>query len=476
MPTNTNTTQSNDARHTGDAKSIAYLDCPAGVCGSMLLGALLDAGLDQRQLQAGLESLRISAPRTFAAADDSGKNPAWQAAFRAPYRPDFRLECTPVLQHGIGATRVRVLTHDDHPERNLHDIKKIISHSDLPALVQDRALLIFRKLAEAEAKIHRTSIDAIHFHEVGAIDAIIDIVGSVLGLYLLGVEQIFASPVNTGSGFVRCAHGLMPVPAPATAELLKGVPTYSPGFETRDDNGTGVTRTARIEKELTTPTGAAILAGLAEGFGGQPPMIVTSIGYGAGEHQLPIPNVLRILIGHPVASHKSAQVAITTNTATNTADSNQATPFERDQILSLECTLDDANPEWIGHLFDRLYADGALEVFLTPVQTKKNRPAVVCTILCELAREHQILERLFRESTTLGVRRQIIERRKLQRELRTVETEYGPVTVKFGTHAGQVYNIAPEFESGRAIAERTGRPIKTIYAAALRDGKSSELS
>ncbi|MEQ9363704.1 MAG: nickel pincer cofactor biosynthesis protein LarC [Leptospirales bacterium] len=415
---------------------IAYLDCPAGICGSMLLGALLDAGLDEQQLLKGLHGLRISTP----------------GSFRPPYRPDFRLESETVLEHGVGATRVRVRTHEHHPHRNLHDIEKIVRQSDLPPIVQTRSIAVFRRLAEAEAKIHRVTIETIHFHEVGAIDAIVDIVGSVLGLYLLGVDRVFASPVNTGSGFVRCAHGLMPVPAPATAELLKSIPSYSP--EIPNPDGTK----QRIEKELTTPTGAALLADLCEAgdFGGQPPMRVDAIGYGAGEHRLIIPNLMRILIGRPAAM----------NTPGAAFGATPDSEFLTDEVLSLECTLDDANPEWIGYLFERLYQAGALEVYLTPVQTKKNRPATVCTTLCEFPREEELLEILFRESTTLGVRRRRVNRRKLERELREVETEFGLVMIKLGVARGRIYNVAPEFDSCRLLAEQTGLPIKTIYAAA----------
>lgn len=436
--------------HNTNPQKIAYLDCPAGICGSMLLGALLDAGLDQTELLVGLHGLRISAPTPF----------------RPPYRPNFRLERETILEHGVGATRIRVHTHEDHPHRNLRSIEKIIQQSELPAVVQARSIDIFRKLAEAEAKIHRVTIDTIHFHEVGAIDAIIDIVGSVLGLFLLGIDQIHASPINTGSGFVRCAHGLMPVPAPATAELLKSIPTYSPEILSED----GTVR-QRIEKELTTPTGAAILAGLVDAgdYGGQPHMMVDAIGYGAGEHQLPIPNLLRILIGRPatVYSRGLTPASHRTETPTETVElSADAEDFAIDQVLSLECNLDDANPEWIGYLFERLYDAGALEVYLTPIQMKKNRPAVLCTILCEVEQEHALLNIVFRESTTLGIRRQLIERRKLNRELRTVTTEYGPVTIKLGLHAGRIYNVAPEFESCRALAKQADVPVKLVYIAA----------
>ncbi len=440
---------------------IAYLDCQAGICGSMLLGALLDAGLNEQELVKGLHGLRISAPR--AAAPGSAGNPL-QNAFRPPYRPDFRLERESVLEYGIGATRVRVLTHDKHPHRGLGEIEKIIGQSELPEPVRAQSIAVFRRLAEAEAKIHRVDIQSIHFHEVGAIDAIVDVVGSVLGLHLLGIDRICASPVNVGGGFVRCEHGLMPVPAPATAELLKAIPSHSPEIKTKD----GAKQT--IQKELTTPTGAALLAGLVTpgDFGGQPLMLTEAIGYGAGEHRLPIPNLLRILVGRPEYA-QSADAPFAQNGAASgqfTRGAEADGGFARDEVLSLECSLDDANPEWIGDLFDQLYGAGALEVYLTPVQKKKNRPATLCTVLCEPARETQLLEILFRESTTLGVRRQLIERRKLERELRTVQTEFGPVQIKLGLHAGRVYNVAPEFESCRELARKHDTPLKSVYAAA----------
>ncbi len=398
---------------------IAYFDCPAGICGSMVLGSLIDAGLSLTYLEEQLRALGVSG---------------------------WKIESEKIVEHGISGTRVKVHCDEHHPHRGLGDIEKIIRGSALSEYVKRYALRTFRLLGEAEAAIHNTTVDRIHFHEVGAVDAIVDICGTWIGLEQLGVERVHASAINTGSGTVRCRHGLMPVPAPATAALLRTAraPVYS----------------SEIQKELTTPTGAALLAaftelGRAAGvesiFGALPALqSIDDIGYGAGEHALDVPNLLRVTIGVAASSATTKQ-------------------FLGDIVTRFECNLDDSSPQWIGRAVDALYAAGALEVWSTPVLMKKNRPGVVLSLLCVPGDEDAVLEVLFRETTTIGVRREIVERRKLQRETIVVETAYGSIRVKVGRDAAResVYNLAPEYDDCASRADEHGVALKEVHAAAL---------
>ena len=327
--------------------------------------------------------------------------------------------------------------HHHHEHRNLHDIEVILDHSDLSKEVIAKAKEVFLVIAKAEAKVHGSTVEEIHFHEVGAIDTIIDVVGNILALQYLGIEKVFTTPVNTGFGFVECAHGQMPVPPPATAELLQGIPNY---------RGT-------VEKEMTTPTGAALLKVLAspvkevpDGFSGE------TIGYGAGTRDVEIPNVLRVTMG------------LWNETVGN---GNSGSAVER--LLFLECNLDDLNPEIMPYVLEKLLAAGALDAWLQPVIMKKGRPAQTLKVLCS-PEQRQVMEQImFTQTTTLGVRAYYVERTALERRWKTVQTPWGEVRVKEGLLDGKVVNAVPEFEDCKKIAEANGVPLKAVETAALQE-------
>lgn len=327
--------------------------------------------------------------------------------------------------------------HHHHEHRNLHDIEEILDHSDLPKEVIAKAKEVFLVIAKAEAKVHGSTVEEIHFHEVGAIDTIIDVVGNILALQYLGIEKVFTTPVNTGFGFVECAHGQMLVPTPATAELLQGIPNY---------RGT-------VEKEMTTPTGAALLKVLAspvkevpDGFSGE------TIGYGAGTRDVEIPNVLRVTMG------------LWNETVGN---GNSGSAVER--LLFLECNLDDLNPEIMPYVLEKLLAAGALDAWLQPVIMKKGRPAQTLKVLCS-PEQRQVMEQImFTQTTTLGVRAYYVERTALERRWKTVQTPWGEVRVKEGLLDGKVVNAVPEFEDCKKIAEANGVPLKAVETAALQE-------
>ena len=328
--------------------------------------------------------------------------------------------------------------HHHHEHRNLHDIEEILDHSDLPKEVIAKAREVFLAIAKAEAKVHGSTVEEIHFHEVGAIDTIIDVVGNILALQYLGIEKVFTAPVNTGFGFVECAHGQMPVPAPATAELLQGIPNY---------RGT-------VEKEMTTPTGAALLKVLAspvkevpDGFTGE------IIGYGAGTRNVEIPNVLRVNMG----------------IWDETEGAGKASGSAVERLLMLECNLDDLNPEIMPYVLEKLLAAGALDAWLQPVIMKKGRPAQTLKVLCR-PEQRQVMEPImFAETTTLGVRAFVVERTALERRWKTVQTPWGGVRIKEGLLDGKVVNAVPEFEDCKKIAEANGVPLKAVEVAALQE-------
>jgi len=384
---------------------IAYFDCFSGASGDMLLGALVDAGLELARLEAELRRLPL---------------------------PGWSITAEKTKKKGIAATHVRVHTHEHHPHRGLSEILRIIEEGRAAGLsprAADRAAAIFRRLGEAEAKIHNVPVESIHFHEVGAVDAIIDIVGACAGFELLGIEDFYASPLNVGSGRVEAAHGVMPVPAPATAELVRGVPAYSTG----------------IERELLTPTGAAILTTLVRQFGPLPAMKLESIGYGAGTADLPSQaNVLRLFIG----------------------DSAAGSLAHDETIAIIEASVDDMNPQVYAYFAERALAVGALDVTSAPQQMKKGRPGQLITVLAPLDRADSLVELFFHETTTIGVRTWEARRRVLAREMVRVETPYGPVQVKVSRMNGRVLNAAPEFEDCRRIALERGAPLKQVLAAA----------
>jgi len=375
---------------------IAYIDAFSGIAGDMTIAALLDAGADPQALIAGLDSLGTGAT--------------------------FTVEKT--KRQGIAATKFDVAFEDQKKHRHLPHIVKMIEASELlPAAVKQNAIRVFETLGAAEAQVHGTSIEKVHFHEVGAIDSICDIVGACLGLHLLGVEAVYASAVNTGSGTIVCDHGVMPVPTPATALLLKGIPAFARGPET----------------ELTTPTGAAILAALSRGFGAMPAMSISASGFGAGTKDFPgLANVVRILIGDSAQTPESTTVSV------------------------IEANIDDATPELLGYAMDRLLDAGALDVTLQPVQMKKQRPATLLQVIAKPEDQERLAALIFAETTTFGLRITQAERRVQARAHVEVETPYGKVRVKTAANG----TASPEFEDCRQLALATGQPLKEILAAA----------
>jgi uncharacterized protein (TIGR00299 family) protein len=394
----------------------AYLDCASGISGDMTLGALVDAGADLAAIQAGIDSLGL---------------------------PSCRLVRSEVKKKGFRATQIAVEHEPEHKHRHLHHITAMIDGSTLTARQKDLAKRIFQKLAEAEAKVHGSTIEKVHFHEVGAVDSIADIVGSAIGFDLLDIERIVCSSVPTGHGFVEIAHGRCSIPAPATGELLRGVP-----LAPHD-----------VEGELTTPTGAAIIAALAEEFGPLPGMTTNRIGYGAGQKDFPHPNILRILIGEP-ASDEAASAA------GQSCATDQKHHPRSESIILLETNLDNATGETIGHAVDRLWSAGALDVSITTVQMKKGRPGIVISVQSHPADADKLESILFQDTPTLGVRRTSVLRSVLAREARTVETPYGPVAGKVAYLPDGKQRFTPEYEAAREIAERNAVSLSQVTSAA----------
>lgn len=378
---------------------LAYLDCFGGISGDMTLGALVDAGVDPKALQSAVAGLGLPAELTFET----------------------------VRRAGFRATHAKVVAPEEHAHRHLHHIEAMIDRAALVPRQAELAKRIFRKLGEAEARVHGTDLQKVHFHEVGAVDSIVDIVGAAVGLDLLGVERIECSPIPPGRGFVSGAHGRMPLPAPATAELLKGIPLAE----------------STADMEQTTPTGAAIAATVAESFGPLPPLTVEAIGLGAGTRDLKgQPNVLRLFVGRV------------------------ASPAGSDRVWVLETNLDDLPGEVVGYATARLLEVGALDAFVTPVLMKKNRPGVVVTVLCDEAKIPAMEEILFRETTTLGVRRYAVSRHKLNRRPAEVQTPFGPVKGKLGWLDGRPPTFSPEYDDCARIAAERGVGLREVYRAA----------
>jgi len=387
---------------------IAYFDCLAGASGDMILGALVDAGLPLESLRERLSILDLD--------------------------EEFELKGEKVSKNGFAATRVDVITYASHPSdkkehfhgRRLTEFETILRKSRLPVVIQDQATGMFRRLAEVEAGIHGQLVEQVHLHEIGGVDTMVDVVGTLLGLKALGIEQAYGSPIPLGRGFVTGAHGQIPLPAPATLALLKGVPVQG----------------SEIDQELVTPTGALILTTVCQGFGPVPSMTLTGLGYGAGERELPIPNVLRLLIGE--------------------------TGTGMEQLVLLETNLDDNSAEINGYVMEKLFATGALDVYFMPIQMKKNRLAMMLSVLCHPADTELLEAILFRETSTLGVRRQFMEMHSLERTSEIVETLYGPIQVKVARLPDGTSKRAPEYENCKKAAETHGVPLRTVYAAALR--------
>ena len=395
----------------------AYFDCYAGASGDMILGAFLDAGLDLNALKRELEKIHLH---------------------------DYEISATEVVKNGISGTKFDVIIHGEkdtphahhnhghvhkghdhhhhHEHRNLHDIKHLILDSHLSDKVKQTAVDIFTRLAEAEAKIHKKSIDEIHFHEVGAVDSIIDIVGASIALDLMGIDQVVVSKIHVGTGTVECAHGTLPVPAPATLELLKNVPVYSTG----------------IEKELITPTGAAILTTLADSFGPMPAMSVEKTGYGAGYYDLPIANLLRLTIGE-------------TSDAAN------------DSVQLIETNIDDMNPQFYEHIMERLFEAGAKDVYLNPIVMKKSRPGVILSVIADPVDVEACLDCIFKETTTLGVRLSDVKKRTiLRREFVEVETPWGKGKVKVRVIDESTRDFQPEYDDCKRLAKEGNVPIRQV--------------
>lgn len=379
----------------------AYLDCASGISGDMTLAAMIDAGVDLDSLNAAIGSLGV---------------------------PGLQLGIAEVRKRGFRATQLVVTAKPEQSHRHLHHILAMIDAGKLTTRQRELARRIFIKLAEAEARVHGISAEEVHFHEVGAADSIADIVGVAVGFDLLGIERLVASPVPTGKGQVEIAHGICSIPAPATAELLRGIPLAE----------------SSLEGELTTPTGAAILAGLADSFGVVPAMTIERIGYGAGQKEFAErPNILRLLIGD------AASIAV-----------------KSEQVCVLETNLDDATGELIGYCISRLWDAGALDVYTTAIQMKKNRPAVMLTVLCRPEDVAAIEDVLFVETTTLGVRRWTASRHVLRRKRHRVETPWGAVEGKVGWLRDGTARFAPEFEACRYVALAHHIPLREVYEAA----------
>jgi uncharacterized protein (TIGR00299 family) protein len=387
---------------------IAYFDCASGASGDMLLGALVDLGLPLDSLRSELAKLPLRG---------------------------YRLESRRVHRSGLHATKVDVLIEAEpghhhepgHSHRGLRDILGLLEASGLEPEVKERAAALFRRLAEAEGTVHGVAPEEVHFHEVGAVDSIVDIVGGVVGLAWLRAERFGSSPINVGTGTVTMSHGTFSVPPPATARLVEGVPIYGAG-----------------QGELLTPTGALLVTGYATAYGPLPPLKLEATGHGAGTRELPgQPNVLRLIVGEESSSS------------------------EGDRVLVLEAEIDDMSPQLFAPLVESLLRRGALDAYLTPVQMKKGRPGILVTVLAEPGRREAIEELLFTETTTLGVRRTEWERTVLARELSPVATPYGEVKVKIGRRGDRVYNAQPEFDDCEQLAAAAGVPVKEVWAAAL---------
>jgi hypothetical protein len=402
---------------------LAYFDCFSGISGDMTLGALVDAGCAVEHLRAELRGLQV---------------PGWE------------LTAEKVWKNGMAATSVRVVTEDQSKHRSLSTILEILEKSPLASVVRERAAAIFQKLGEAEARVHDVPLEKIHFHEVGAVDAIVDIVGACIGFQALGIEKFACSPLNVGGGTAKMAHGVLPVPAPATANLLHGRPTYSNG----------------VQRELVTPTGAAIVATLCDAFGPQPGMIVSAIGYGAGMADLEgQPNVLRIMVGEEVGDRRGKEEGAQAGVP--------VLPGFDEEIAVIEANLDDMNPQIYGYFLEKALGAGALDVYTTPVQMKKNRPGTLLTVLCKPGDTNALMELIFAETTTFGVRTYRAQRRVLPREWVNVQTEFGEVRVKVSRVNGRVLHVAPEFEDCRKLAAEKDVPLQSVIASAMRSYEKS---
>ena len=433
--------------------SILYIDCYSGAAGDMLLGALLDAGLPLAELSALVSTLGLAGVAVGTARVDRGgvgatrfrvtvngsptEAPAGQDDAHAGEQGHAHEHVHAHDSHGPEPAPGHAHGHEGrgggaHGHRSLSAITAIVERSGLSASAQGRAVALFTRLAEIEADIHQVPVEEVHLHEVGAIDSIVDIVGAVFALDWFAPDRIVASPLNVGSGTVRCEHGELPVPAPATVRLVEGAPIYSSGPPV----------------ERLTPTGALLVTGYATAYGGVPPMTVRTVGYGAGRRDLAgTPNALRVLIGDDDAASAGASV---------------------ERVVVIECEIDDMNPQIYGVLMDRLRTAGAVDAFYTPIQMKKNRPGTLVTVLVAPDRRHAVSEVLFSETTTLGVRTSETTRECLDRDIVPVETPLGTIPIKVARRAGAVLNAAPEFDDCVRVAEAHGLSVKQVQAVAMK--------
>lgn len=408
---------------------VLYFDCFSGISGDMTLGALIDCGVDCEKFKRELAKLNIDG---------------------------YEIDITRGMKNGISGTDVNVIlemdhdgnahhhdndgndehNHEDHhhehgmhshAHRNLSDIEKIIDDSSLSVKVKELSKLMFKKVAVSEAKIHGKSMEEVHFHEVGAVDSIIDIVGTAICIEELKIDKFISSPVNTGMGFVKCQHGIIPVPGPAALEMLKGVPVYSMDINT----------------ELVTPTGAAIISTLCSEFGPLPRMVVERCGYGCGKKDIEIPNLLRVVIGEDKKKD--------------------------DYLTMMECNIDDMNSEFYDYTMEKLFKDGALDVFMTNIIMKKSRPAVKLSVLCRNEDVDKLSGIIFANTSSIGIRRYPVERESLDRKMTEVITKYGPVRVKIAYRNGTEVNYAPEYDDVKKAAMNSGVPVKTVYNEAIKN-------
>ncbi len=383
---------------------IAYFDCFSGISGDMVLGALVDAGVGVRAIEGELRKLKLDG---------------------------WTISAEKVKRGAIFASRVKVETQEQHHHRGLTEIVRMIEAAKLAPRAAERARKIFTRLGEAEARVHGMPVERVHFHEVGAVDSIVDIVGAAIGFELLGIDEFACSALDVGAGQVMTAHGVLPVPAPATAELLRGAPTFSSG----------------IQSELVTPTGAAIATALSSRYAEMPAMTLRAIGYGAGSADIAEkPNVLRLLIGERSMSE---------------AGEHWGAP-----VTVIETNVDDMSPQIYGYFAERALAAGALDVFSTPAQMKKNRPGLLITLVCEAENAARLIDLVFRETTTIGVRTHEVRRKTLDRESVPVETSFGEVRMKVSRMNGSVLNATPEYEDCKKIADERGIPLKQVIAEA----------
>jgi uncharacterized protein (TIGR00299 family) protein len=437
---------------------IAYLDCFSGMSGDMFLGALIDAGVSYEMFEKTVAALNLGAQLEISKVNRSGitatkvdvlvhgekelpreefwaeHDSAHAHSHAGSDQPDHEHTHDEALDHSHSHERRPGMSapHDSHQHgRSLKEIREIIGRAAISEGARKTALQIFSALGAAEAKIHNSDMDSVHFHEVGAVDAIVDIVGAAVGAVALGVDEFICSPLNVGGGTVKCAHGVFPVPAPATLEILQGAPVFSSG----------------IQAELLTPTGAAIVKTLASRFSAFPEMKIEKSGYGAGTRSFPgLPNVVRLTLGEAAVS--------------------QAGKTNQETIAVLEANLDDLNPQVFGYVLDRLLEEGALDVFGIPVQMKKNRPGTLLTVLCRPEDASRLTQLIFTETTTLGVRHRQEQRQALARRWITVPTPWGEVRMKIASLNGTVTNYAPEYEDCRRIAGERRVPLKDVMQAA----------